>query len=48
MPHLSLAQVDAALTYSHANRDEIAADIAAEAAEAQHLEMQHALQRNTL
>lgn len=31
--HLTLAQVYAALTYYHANRDEIDADIAAEAAE---------------
>lgn len=38
IPHLSLAQVYAALTYYHANREEIAADIAAEDAEAQHLE----------
>ena len=47
VPHLSLAQVYAALTYYHANREEIEADIAAEEAEAQHLEMQQAPQRNT-
>ncbi|HEY4085922.1 MAG TPA: DUF433 domain-containing protein [Bryobacteraceae bacterium] len=29
-PHLSLAQVHAALAYYHANRDEIESDIAAE------------------
>jgi hypothetical protein len=46
MPHLSLAQVYAALTYYHANRDEIEADIVAEDAEAMHLETRHALPRN--
>jgi uncharacterized protein (DUF433 family) len=48
VPHLSLAQVYAALTYYHANREEIEVDMATEAAEAQHLEMQQAPQRNTL
>jgi uncharacterized protein (DUF433 family) len=47
VPHLSLAQVYAALTYYHANRDEIEADIAAEDAEAQKLETQYAQHRNT-
>jgi len=47
VPHLSLAQVYAALTYYHANRDEIEADIAAEDAEAQKLETQHGRYRNT-
>jgi uncharacterized protein (DUF433 family) len=47
VPHLSLAQVYAALTYYHANRDEIEVDMAAEDAEAQHLETQQALQRDT-
>jgi uncharacterized protein (DUF433 family) len=46
IPHLSLAQVYAALTYYHANRDEIEADIAADDFEATHLETQHALRRN--
>jgi uncharacterized protein (DUF433 family) len=46
VPHLSLAQVYAALTYYHANRDEIEADIGAEDAEAKHLEAQQALHRN--
>jgi len=46
VPHLSLAQVYAALTYYHANREEIEADIAAEDAEAKQLEAQHALDRN--
>ena len=46
VPHLSLAQVYAALTYYHANREEIEADIAAEDAEAKQLEAQHALPRN--
>jgi len=47
VPHLSLAQVYAALTYYHANRDEIEADIAAEDAEAKQLETQHLRHRNT-
>lgn len=47
MPHLSLAHVYAALTYYHANRDEIEADIAAEDAAATHLETQHAVPQNT-
>src|SRR4029453_1082100 len=46
LPHLSLAHVYAALTYYHANREEIEADMAAEEAGAQHLEMQQAPQRN--
>jgi uncharacterized protein (DUF433 family) len=36
--HLTLTQVSAALTYYHANRDEIDADIAAEAAEGSRIE----------
>ena len=39
--HLSLAQVHAALTYYHANREEIEADIAAEEAEADRLEQDY-------
>lgn len=39
--HLTLAQVYAALTYYHANRDEIEADLAVEEAEAEMLERQH-------
>src|SRR5215468_8620416 len=46
IPHLSLAQVYAALTYYHANREVIEADIAAEDAEAQQLEKQYELHRN--
>ena len=46
IPHLSLAQVYAAMTYYHANREEIEADIAAEDAEAQQLEKQDELHRN--
>jgi uncharacterized protein (DUF433 family) len=38
VPHLTLAQVYAALAYYHANREEIDADIAAEEAEAERLE----------
>ncbi len=46
IPHLSLAQVYAALTYYHANRDAIEADMAAEEAEAQQLEKRHVSQRD--
>jgi len=46
IPHLSLAHVYAALTYYHANRDEIEADMAAEDVEAAHLETRHAVPRN--
>jgi uncharacterized protein (DUF433 family) len=41
IPHLSLAQVFAALTYYHANHEEIEADIAREQMEAQRLEREH-------
>jgi len=47
VPHLSLAQVYAALTYYHANREQIEADITTEAATAERLAKQHALHRNT-
>ena len=40
-PHLTLAQVYAALTYYHANRDEIERDIADEDATVEQLERQH-------
>lgn len=46
--HLSLAQVYAALTYYHANREEIEADIAAEEVEAKQLEKRHDVHRNAL
>ena len=39
-PHLTLAQVHAALAYYHVNRDEIEADLAQEQAAALHLEHQ--------
>lgn len=39
--YLSLAQVYAALTYYYANRDEIEADLAAEAVEAERLEREY-------
>src|SRR4026209_2158956 len=39
-PHLTLAQVHAALAYYHVNRDEIEADIAQEDAAARHWERQ--------
>jgi len=38
LPHLSLAQIYAALAYYHANREQIEADIAAEEIEAERLE----------
>jgi len=41
IPHLSLAQVHAALAYYHANREEIEADLAAEEAEVQRLEQEN-------
>src|SRR5262245_34015512 len=41
IPHLSLAQVYAALTYYHANSAEIDADMAREKAEADRLEQEH-------
>lgn len=43
---LSLAQVYAALTYYHANRDEIEADLSAEEAEAERLEQEYLQQAN--
>jgi uncharacterized protein (DUF433 family) len=39
--HLTLAQVYAALTYYHANRAEIEADLAAEEAQAEQLMSEH-------
>jgi uncharacterized protein (DUF433 family) len=41
IPHLTLAQVHAALAYYHANRDEMDAAMAAEEAEADRLEREH-------
>lgn len=41
IPHLTLAQVYAALAYYHANRDEIEADLAAQEAEAERLEAEY-------
>jgi len=43
--NLTLTQVYAALTYYHANRDEIDADIAAEATEADRIEALHQCER---
>jgi uncharacterized protein (DUF433 family) len=45
-PHLTLAQVHAALAYFHANREEIEADIAQEEAAAAHWEQQLARDPN--
>jgi len=45
-PHLTLAQVHAALAYYHANRDEIEADIAQEEVAAAHWENQLAKDPN--
>ena len=47
IPHLTLAQVYAALAYYHANRDEIEADIAAEELEVERLEREHFLSRKS-
>lgn len=44
--HVSVAQIYAALTYYHTNREAIEADIAAEEAEAEQLEREHYLQRS--
>lgn len=41
IPHLTLAQVHAALAYYHANREEIEQDIAEEEAVAEQLEQEH-------
>jgi uncharacterized protein (DUF433 family) len=41
IPHLTLAQVYAALAYYHANREEIEQDIAEEETEAEQLERLH-------
>ncbi len=40
-PHLTLAQVYAALAYYHANTAEVEAELAAEAAEADRLQQEH-------
>lgn len=40
-PHLTLAQVYAALSYYHANKEEIEADLAKEKREADQLEARH-------
>src|SRR5437763_12668121 len=45
--HLSLAQVYAALAYYHANRERIEADIASEETEAERLEREHYLSRQS-
>jgi len=41
LPHLTLAQVYAALAYYHANQEEIETDIANEEAEAERIEREH-------
>jgi uncharacterized protein (DUF433 family) len=43
LPHLTLAQVYAALAYYHANREEIETDIVHEEAEAERIEREHYL-----
>ena len=45
-PHLTLAQVHAALAYDHINRDEIEADFAQEAAAVSHWEQQFGTKAN--
>ena len=46
IPHLTLAQVHAALAYYHANQEEIEQDIAEEEAVAEQLERQHGKSRS--
>jgi uncharacterized protein (DUF433 family) len=46
IPHLTLAQVHAALAYYHANREEIEQDIAEEEALSEQLEQQHGKSRS--
>ena len=41
IPHLTLAEVHAAVAYYHANRDQMEAEIAAEEAEYDRLEREH-------
>ncbi|MEN3330699.1 MAG: hypothetical protein V7641_64 [Blastocatellia bacterium] len=45
--HLTLAQVYAALAYYHANREQIETEIAADEAEADHIEQEHLKTRKT-
>lgn len=45
IPHLTLAQVYAALAYYHANREEVEANITAEEVEAERLEREHFISR---
>jgi uncharacterized protein (DUF433 family) len=45
--HLSLAQVYGALAYYHANREAIDADLDADEAEAERIEREHYLSRQT-
>src|SRR5688572_4100432 len=47
IPHLSIAQVYAALTYYHVNRVEIDDDLAAEDAYTAELERQHGIRSDT-
>ena len=47
IPHLTLAQVYAALAYYHVNREEIEQDIAEEEAVAGRLEQQHGKSRSS-
>ena len=46
IPHLTLAQVHAALAYYHANREAMDAEMAAEDAEAERLEREHRQSRD--
>ena len=46
-PHLTLAQVYAALAYYHANRDAVEAEIAADEAEADSIEQEYLKTRKT-
>jgi uncharacterized protein (DUF433 family) len=46
LPQLTIAQVYAALSYYHANREEIDADRANEAAEYERMEKEHYIKKN--
>jgi uncharacterized protein (DUF433 family) len=46
IPHLTLAQVHAALTYYHANKDQMDAELEAEKVEADRLEREHVAAEN--
>jgi len=46
IPHLTLAQIHAALAYYHANQEQMDAELAAEKAESERLEREHIASRD--